>query len=86
MPCQMEVLHRLVQQALGEQVGEDKVRRCMASMLGQCLFYYFARPVIEQIELLEEPTSDRIDAIADHITQFSLAGLHHIAKKRDRPR
>ena len=83
---QLEVLHRMVQQALGEHVGGEQVRRSMASILGQCLFYYFARPVIERVELLEEPTSDRIDAIADHIAQFSLAGLRHIAKKRDRPR
>ena len=72
---QVELLLGGVRQLLGPRAEEATVRRCLASILGQCIFYYFARPVMRQLSLEEDPTPENIAAIAAHIVRFSLAGI-----------
>ena len=80
MRPQIEALTALVQESLGADTPEALVRRCTASILGQCLYYHFARPVIEPLHLEEDLGPDHIASLADHITQFSLVALRHLAQ------
>ena len=71
-------LKELVQEMLGEDVPKEKVEKCTLSIVGQCLYYRFANPVVRQ--LLPEQTFDEkgLEEIADHITEFSLSALKQL--------
>src|SRR5262245_31841951 len=47
------------------------------SVIGQCLFYRFARPVVTFILGPEEFASYDVELLTDHITRFTLAALGH---------
>jgi AcrR family transcriptional regulator len=75
---QKETLFRIVQEWLGPDVPPEKHRRCAMSIVGQCLYYVYARPVYERLEL-DVPTGvSGNEEIADHIAQFSIAGLERV--------
>jgi len=57
----------------------EKTRMCAHSIIGQILFYAFARPVISRLAPNMKLTPAQIDLIADHIAEFSLA---YLSKKR----
>lgn len=59
----------------------EKTRLCAHSIIGQILFYSFARPVISRLAPNMKMTAAQIDHIADHITDFSLAYLRHARAK-----
>ena len=71
-------LRDLVQEILGEDVPKEKIEKCTLSIVGQCLYYRFANPVVRQ--LLPEQTfyEKGLEEIADHITEFSLAALKQL--------
>lgn len=60
----------------------EKTRLCAHSIIGQILFYAFARPVISRLAPEMKMTATQIDLIADHITEFSLAYLRQTNPKR----
>ena len=62
----------------------EKTRLCAHSIIGQILFYAFARPVISRLAPEMKMTATQIDRLADHITEFSLAYLRQ-AQPRRRP-
>ena len=70
-----EFLGRLVGEIVGEQVGETERRRYVYSLFGQCLFYRHSHPVLLRLHPELTYDHDEILAIADHITDFSLAAL-----------
>ena len=45
------------------------------SIVGQCLFYFYGKPVIRQLNPGQAFTGDGLEALAAHITAFSLAAL-----------
>jgi len=73
-------LHDLVSEILGEGVPEEKVKRCSLSIIGQCLYYRFANPVVQQI--FPEQTFDEkgLEELTDHITEFSLSALKQMRR------
>lgn len=54
---------------------DQKTRLCAHSIIGQMLFYAFATPVISRLGPPMKMTQAQIEAIANHITEFSLAYL-----------
>jgi AcrR family transcriptional regulator len=60
----------------------DKVRMCAHSIVGQCLHYRHAEHVLAHLwpELWDDP--DRLEKLAAHIIEFSLAGLRAVKKER----
>ena len=76
-------LGAIVQALLGKQVPNDLVHRCQMSIIGQCLHYRNARPVIQRLFPEHQYSSEDIAAVADHITRFSLSGLRGLAKSED---
>lgn len=53
----------------------EKTRLCAHSIIGQILFYAFARPVISRLAPEMKLSATQLDQLTDHITDFSLAYL-----------
>ncbi|MEN8255001.1 MAG: CerR family C-terminal domain-containing protein [Verrucomicrobiota bacterium] len=77
---QSEFLVGAVRTALGEQVGEQQIRLCMNSIVAQCAFYNFSRPLRERVLGKKTMSEEEIGTIARHIACFSLGGLKEIQK------
>ena len=73
---------KLIGSLLGLSPDHQKTRLCAQSIIGQILFYAFARPVISRLSPDMKLTAARVDLIANHITEFSLAYLREARSKR----
>lgn len=73
-------LNAIVRKLLGHEVSEGKVILCSMSVLGQCLYFRYSRPVISRLLHKEHYNAEEIDQIADHITRFSLEALSGLSK------
>jgi TetR/AcrR family transcriptional regulator, regulator of cefoperazone and chloramphenicol sensitivity len=58
--------------------------RCAMSVVGQILHYHFARPVLKRINPVYANIDSQIDALADHIMNFSLGGIQAISAKQNK--
>jgi TetR/AcrR family transcriptional regulator, regulator of cefoperazone and chloramphenicol sensitivity len=78
---QFEILLAILHELLPTERDEEKLRLTAFSIVGQCLFYHFADPVIRN--LLDRDEYDRLEVekLANHICDFSLAAV----KARKRP-
>lgn len=72
---QVDFLLAVVRDLLGPGASDQEVNRWAGSVLGQCLYYQFARPVIRQLHLESRSDVSVVPELAEHITRFSLAGL-----------
>jgi len=77
-----EYLGKLVVEIAGDKVGRAELRRCVHSILGQCLFYRHSQPVLQRLHPKLRYDHKEIKAIAEHIAQFSMAGIEHLANNR----
>jgi AcrR family transcriptional regulator len=59
---------------MGPDSDEEKVRMCLMSIVGQCIYYFHVRPVIENIYQREFGPKD-LEQLSEHITRFSLGGI-----------
>ena len=73
-----EYLSGIVAAIAGLAAGDPRVLRSIASVQGQCLL--FARPLPAQMAKLWAPITSDVGAAADHIVDFSLAGIRAIAR------
>jgi AcrR family transcriptional regulator len=74
-------LEKLVTEIIGTKVSKPLLRRCVHSILGQCLYYRHSQPVLQRLHPTLRYSSSEIKAIADHIAEFSLLALQQIPKK-----
>ena len=75
-----EFLGKLLREIAGEKTGEAELRRCVYSILGQCLYYRHSHPVLQRLHPRLRYDQKEIAAIALHIADFSLAGINAISK------
>jgi TetR/AcrR family transcriptional regulator, regulator of cefoperazone and chloramphenicol sensitivity len=68
-------LREVVGKVLGLSPDHDKTRLCAHSIMGQIMFYAFARPVITRLWPEMKMTGPQVVLIANHIADFSLAYL-----------
>ena len=68
-------LGAIVRELLGPAATDEQVHRCQMSIIGQCLHYRNARPVIERLFPEQQYAPQDIARMADHITRFSLCAL-----------
>lgn len=78
-------LHNTVRAILGEEVSEESVRRCSMSIIGQCLYYWSARRVVKRLDPELHCNEDDVNRVAEHIVEFSLAGMRQIVRKQAAP-
>jgi AcrR family transcriptional regulator len=81
-----ERLLGIVRELMGPDASDDQVRNGAFSVTGQCLFYHHCEPVIARLHPGLTIGREQVPALADHVTRFSLAGLHAIAATARRPR
>ncbi len=74
-----EQLRGIVAEILHRPVTDETVRLCSFSIVSQCVFYHHCRPVLTRL-YPDQPPLDTVGAarLADHITRFTLAALHHL--------
>jgi AcrR family transcriptional regulator len=70
-----KLLSSIVKDFLGTGVPDDVIRRCCLSIIGQCLHYRYAQPVINRLYPKQNFDAEEIESIAGHITRFSLYAL-----------
>ena len=76
-----ERLLELISKIIGLPPHHDTTRLCAHSVMGQILFYVFKRPLLSRISPDVRMTPERLDRIASHIADFSLAYLREISRK-----
>ena len=69
----LALLSGIIRSVVGPDLPEVVIRRCARSVVGQTLFYHFARPMLARVFPNE---NFNVDVLADHIATFSLGGLH----------
>jgi hypothetical protein len=60
---------------VGNKPSDKKVELCAMSIIGQCLYFRNARPIIFRLQHKEGYTDKDIKEITKHIINFSLKGL-----------
>ncbi len=74
-----EFLGKLVREIIGDQPNEAELQRHVHSILGQCLYYRHTHPVLQRLHPELRYDHKEIEAIANHIVSFSLAGIEFSA-------
>lgn len=77
-----EFMGRLVSEIAGIEIGETELRRCVLSIFGQCLLYRHSHPVLQRLHPEMRYDNKKIEAIARHIADFSLAGIRYVSEKK----
>lgn len=78
----------LLSDILGPAVPREVVARCLISIFGQCVVHMTARPMIDRIAPDVFEGKDVLHRIAQHVAEFSWAGLQTIRQQweeRDAP-
>jgi AcrR family transcriptional regulator len=70
-------LSSIVREIVGNKSPDKKVELCAMSIIGQCLYFRNARPIVFRLRLKEGYTNEDIKEIAEHIINFSLKGLRN---------
>jgi AcrR family transcriptional regulator len=76
-----EFVGKLVREMAGDKVSTAELRRCVYSIFGQCLFYRHSQPVLQRLNHGLRYDHKEIEAIAEHIAEFSLAGIRQLSRK-----
>jgi TetR/AcrR family transcriptional regulator, regulator of cefoperazone and chloramphenicol sensitivity len=75
----VEYLSGLISAIIGCAPTDQTVLRCVASVQAQTLAY-MPNPIATRMGLANKPTPANLDDIADHIANFSLAGIHAVGR------
>lgn len=77
-----QVLAEILSLLLGPGWSQADIARCGHAIMGQCLVYRQARPLIDRLSPDVIASPEAIDATADFITRFTLAALRQFAAER----
>lgn len=70
----------IVRAIVGDQVEDDVVLACARSIISQCLFYLFSRPVISRMAPEQKFDHEDIEMISKQIMFFSMNALNVISQ------
>ena len=76
-------LQTCVRAILGPRASDEQVSRCAFSISSQWVFYHYNRQVISRLDPAMRFGPENIDALAEHIAQFSLAALKELRRTCD---
>jgi AcrR family transcriptional regulator len=77
---QFEILLEILRDLMPADATREQLRLTAFSIVGQCLFYHFADPVIRNLLSDEEYAALEIDRLARHITDFSLTSIQQFSR------
>ncbi len=75
----VEYLSSLIAEMIGCAPTDQAVLRCVASVQAQTVSY-LPNPIAARLGLANKPTAANLDGIADHIADFSVAGIHAVGR------
>jgi AcrR family transcriptional regulator len=79
-PIQEKML-ALVRELIGPDASDRQVQSCKSSIIGQC-FHLSMMKRAAKIHVLDSPINfNNVDALADHIVNFSLAGIKAVREE-----
>ncbi len=81
----LAALSGIIREIIGQDAPQQLVVNCARSVVGQILFYHFARPMLVRVFPNEPLDATRLDELSDHIASFTLSGLAGQAKFRAPP-
>lgn len=73
-----DILVSILSELAGPDVAMEKLLSCAISVIGQCIYYAFATPILHKIAPDFIPLEDNLDRIANHVWLFSLGGIGKI--------
>ncbi len=68
------------------RMGEGDAVRCTQSIIAQCVFYKHAQAVLRLMGHAQPATQAEIEALAVHVTRFSIAGIRASASNSEEDR
>lgn len=81
---QFEQIRGLLAEILGPAVPSEVTARAMLSLLGQCMVYVTARPLVTRLTPgLYPDDADTLASLVDQITEFSWAGLQALRRQHE---
>lgn len=80
---QSQFLSKVVHTELEQNVPEEQIRLCMHSIIGQCAFFNFSRPLRERVMQKKKLNRKEIEQLARHIAEFSMGGLKEVKEGRE---
>ena len=75
---QSQHMEMIVSKMLGSDSDEKMLMLCRNSIIAQCAFYNFSRPLREKMMGKTTMSAEELDYTARHIARFSLGGLKEI--------
>jgi len=72
---QFEILQNILRELLPAGTSDEELHLTAFSIVGQCLFYHVASPIIRNLVDGREYASYDVDKLAEHVTKFSLAAI-----------
>lgn len=77
---QFELVHAVLARVLGPKVPAERVRLCVFSVVGQCMFYLVARPMVDQVVPGTTSVETR-DVLVDHVLGLTVASLRAVRQE-----
>lgn len=74
-------IRQVVCELLGPKAPEETVRLCCQSVVGQCLFYHFGKPVTQRLFPQRIYGIKDAPRLAEHICKLTLCGIREMAKE-----
>ncbi len=74
-------LQAIIRDIVGPAMSEEQVRRAGFSIVGQIVFHRHVHPMLAKLYPDLSYSHDDLEKLAQHITQFSLAGLREMARQ-----
>jgi TetR/AcrR family transcriptional regulator, regulator of cefoperazone and chloramphenicol sensitivity len=79
---QFEILLSILRELLPSDTTAERLRLTGFSIVGQCLFYHFADPVIRNLLTSKEYSELDIEKLAQHILDFSLSSIGQAVREQ----
>lgn len=80
---QFALLHSIVRELLGPKVGHQQMLLCASSIVGQCVHFHLARPILTRLNPGLSFDAQTIENIARHIVRFSRAGIRCLREEAE---
>jgi AcrR family transcriptional regulator len=81
---QFEILLSILRELLPADVSAEQLRLTAFSIVGQCLFYHFADPVVRNLLTAKEYSELDVAKLAQHVFNFSLASIDRQARRESK--
>lgn len=81
---QFEILQTILRQLLPASTTDEELHLTAFSIVGQCLFYHVANPIIRNLVDENEHEAYDVEKLSQHVTKFTLAAIDAKAARSSR--